>query len=141
MRQHFQWLAVIIALVIFCVWVVIPKENDLTWDFNNDGEADFTILGEQPLGLDIIGGLRVLLQADIPTNQFTAEDLAETANNVSRRVNALGLAEATVQVQGNSRVLVEIPGIRDRDQAIDTIQQTALLEFVDFGGLRDQALA
>lgn len=139
MRQHFQWLAVIIALVIFCVWVVIPKENDLTWDFNDDGEADFTILGEQPLGLDIIGGLRVLLQADIPTNQFTTEDLAETANNVSRRVNALGLAEATVQVQGNSRVLVEIPGIRDRDQAIDTIQQTALLEFVDFGGLRDQA--
>ena len=69
---------------------------------------------------------------------FSPEELAETANNVSRRVNALGLTEATVQVQGRDRVLVELPGVRDPQQAVATIQQTALLEFVDFGGLSNQ---
>jgi protein-export membrane protein SecD len=54
-------------------------------------------------------------------------------------VNALGLTEATVQVQGDSRILVELPGVTDRESAIGTIQQTALLEFVDFRGLRSQA--
>jgi len=139
MSKHLQWLIVIIVMVVFCVWVAIPKAQDFTLDVNDDEQPEFVIRGEQPLGLDLVGGLRVLLQADIPTAQFTQEDLAETANNVGRRVNALGLTEATIQVQGNNRVLVELPGVRDRDQAIDTIQQTALLEFVDFGGLRDQA--
>src|SRR5690606_10671488 len=56
------------------------------------------------------------------------------------RVNALGVTEPTVQVQGNSRILVELPGETDPNVAIDTIQQTALLEFVDFSGLGAQAL-
>lgn len=139
LMKHLRWLALIVVLTILCVWVVIPKEENFTLDFNDDGEADFVILGQQPLGLDIVGGLRVLLQAAVPNDQFTPEELAETSNNVSRRVNALGLSEATIQVQGANRILVELPGVTDRDQAINTIQQTALLEFVDFGGLSSQA--
>lgn len=139
MNKHIGWLIVILILGVFCTWVVIPKEDNFTLDFDNDGEPEFTILGEQPLGLDIVGGLRVLLQSDIPTSEFSQEDLVETANNVGRRINGLGLSEATIQVQGQNRVLVELPGINDRDQAINTIQQTALLEFVDFGGLSAQA--
>lgn len=139
MSVHIRWLIVIVLLVAFCGWVVIPREDDITPDFNDDGEPDITILGQQPLGLDIVGGLRVLLQADIPTSEFTEQQLGETANNVARRVNGLGLSEATIQVQGANRVLVEIPGLRDRESAINTIQQTALLEFVDFGGLSAQA--
>lgn len=139
MNIHVRWLMVIIGLVVFCLWLTALTE-DFVIDNNQDGEPEFMIRGEQPLGLDLIGGLRVLLQADIPTTEFTTEDLAETANNVGRRVNALGLTEATVQLQGSNRILVELPGVTDREQAIDTIQQTALLEFVDFGGLRAQAL-
>lgn len=139
MNVHIRWLIGITVLVAICLWVVMPKENDVVMDFNNDDEPDFVILGEQPLGLDLIGGLRVLLQATIPTSEFSSEDLQETANNVSRRVNALGLTEATVQVQGSNRILVELPGVTDRNRAIETIQQTALLEFVDFGGLSSVA--
>lgn len=135
MNVHIRWLLVIIVLVIVSVWVVIPKEENFELDFDDDGTPDFVILGQQPLGLDLVGGLRVLLQADIPTSEFTQEELVETANNVSRRVNALGLSEATIQVQGSNRILVELPGVTDREQAVSTIQQTALLEFVDFGGL------
>ena len=40
-----------------------------------------------------------------------------------------------MQVQGANRILVELPGETDPQAAIDTIQQTALLEFVDFSGM------
>ena len=161
MSSHFRWLILVIVLSLFCIWVATPPEfkgvdveacasatraelvsvkctENLEIDLNGDSENDFVLNVTQSLGLDLVGGLRVLLQADIPVQNFSPEELAETSNNVSRRVNALGLTEATVQVQGRDRILVELPGVRDPEQAIATIQQTALLEFVDFGGLRNQ---
>lgn len=161
MSSHARWLIFIIILTIFCIWTATPPEfkgveteacalasaeeqtelkctENFELDFNGDGENDFVLNITQALGLDLVGGLRVLLQADIPVENFTLEDLSETANNVSRRVNALGLTEATIQVQGRNRLLVELPGVRDPEQAVATIQQTALLEFVDFGGLGAQ---
>ncbi len=163
MSIHARWLIFIVVLTIFCIWVATPPEfkgvqteacataseaeqaglkctENIELDFNGDGQLDFALNITQSLGLDLVGGLRVLLQADIPAANFTVEDLSETANNVSRRVNALGLTEATIQVQGRNRILVELPGVRDPEQAVATIQQTALLEFVDFGGLSQQVL-
>jgi len=157
--SHSRWLFFIIVLLLFCMWVATPPETkgvqseacaaadapaslkcteNLELDINGDGSYEFVLNITQSLGLDLVGGLRVLLQADIPADSITPDDLGETANNVSRRVNALGLTEATVQVQGRDRILVELPGVRDPAQAIATIQQTALLEFVDFGGLSSQ---
>lgn len=159
MSSHSRWLFFIIVLLLFCMWVATPPETkgvqseacaaadapaslkcteNLELDINGDGSYEFVLNITQSLGLDLVGGLRVLLQADIPADSITPDDLGETANNVSRRVNALGLTEATVQVQGRDRILVELPGVRDPAQAIATIQQTALLEFVDFGGLSSQ---
>ena len=160
MSSHARWLILIVLLSLFCIWVATPPEfkgveseacagiegesgglkcsENLEIDANGDGEYEFVLNITQSLGLDLVGGLRVLLQADVAADSFTLEDLGETANNVSRRVNALGLTEATVQVQGRDRILVELPGVRDPEQAIATIQQTALLEFVDFGGLSNQ---
>ena len=77
--------------------------------------------------------------ADLPPEQYSAEDLGQTANNVARRIDALGVSEATIQVlPGSGRILVELPGVSDPEQAVRTIQQTALLEFVDFNGLGAQ---
>lgn len=139
MGRHIRWLIIIILLSIFCIWVALPDTDGFRIDMDNDGEAEFALNIKQSLGLDLVGGLRVLLQAEIPPDAYTVKDLIETANNVSRRVNALGLTEATVQALGSDRILVELPGVTDREVAIETIQQTALLEFVDFGGLRAQA--
>jgi protein-export membrane protein SecD len=122
LRRHLIWLVVVLILVIGCLGVILP-----------------TSPVPQSLGLDIVGGLRVLLQAELPAGSFTVEDLREAANNVARRVNALGVGEATVQVQGADRVLVELPGVTDPQAAVDTIRQTALLEFVNFSGLLGQA--
>jgi preprotein translocase subunit SecD len=52
---------------------------------------------------------------------------------VENRVNGLGVAEPLVQRQGADRIVVELPGITDPQQAIDTLKQTGLLEFVDIG--------
>ncbi|HRL12604.1 MAG TPA: protein translocase subunit SecD [Aggregatilineales bacterium] len=135
MRRHYRWFIAILLLSAFCIWVVLPDTTGVMLDFDNDGTPEFNLRVQQSLGLDLVGGLRVLLQAELPPDSFTRDDLLETANNVGRRVNALGLTEATVQLQGTSRILVELPGVTDPEQAIGTIQQTALLEFVNFGML------
>ncbi len=137
MKNHYQWLLAIVLLAAFGIWMTIG-EGVFEIDLNDDGVNEFAINRDFSQGLDLVGGLRVLLQAELPEEDFTTDDLRETANSVARRVNALGLSEATIQLQGNTRVLVELPGVTDTQQAIDTIQQTALLEFVDFGGLAGQ---
>lgn len=134
MTRHYRWLVGIILLTVFCFWVATPASDGFTLDTDNDGKVDFEIKS-QPLGLDLIGGVRVLLEAALPPGAFTRDDLKRAADNVSRRVNGLGLTEATVQVQGDRRILVELPGVQNKQQAVETIKATALLEFVDMSGL------
>lgn len=138
MSANLRWLIVIIVVTVFSIWVSLPDTQGIHWDTDNDGTPDISINVEQSLGLDLVGGLRVLLQAELPAGSYTPEDLRQAANNVARRVNALGVTEPTVQVQGSNRILVELPGISNPQEAVDTIQKTALLEFVDFSGLTSQ---
>ncbi|MFQ6101482.1 MAG: protein translocase subunit SecD [Anaerolineae bacterium] len=86
------------------------------------------------LGLDLQGGLQVLLAADVPEGQELDAASMETARRiVENRVNSLGLTEPVVQAQGERRIIVELPGIENPEQAVETIKGTALLEFVDVG--------
>jgi len=85
-------------------------------------------------GLDLKGGLQVLLEADVPSDRPIDPDDIDTARQiVGQRVNALGVVEPLVQIEGLRRILVELPGIENPQLAIDLIQGTALLEFVDTG--------
>ncbi len=52
---------------------------------------------------------------------------------VERRVNGLGVTEPLVQMEGNNRIIVELPGISNPDAAVQTIRSTGQLEFVEFG--------
>ncbi len=81
------------------------------------------------LGLDLRGGLRIELE---PTTQdFTRDDLDRVRTIVENRVDALGVAEPTVSVTSNNRVVVEAPGATPeiQQQVRDVIGQTARLEF------------
>jgi protein-export membrane protein SecD len=160
MKGSLRWVIPIVLLTLFALWVSLPNtiitnvaescytassgtpitrpEQGIHLDFDGDCTDEISLNVRQVLGLDLVGGLRVLLQAELPPGSFTIDDLRLAANNVERRVNALGVGEATVQVQGNNRILVELPGVSDTCQAISTIQKTALLEFVDFSGLQSQ---
>lgn len=81
------------------------------------------------LGLDLQGGLRITLKTEIANP--TKEDLDTARTVLENRVNALGVAEPLVAVQGNDRVVLELPGLKQSDQekAIRLIGQTAKLEF------------
>jgi protein-export membrane protein SecD len=139
--RHISWLIIILLICLFSGWVSLPETTGIHWDSDGDNTPDVNLNVRQSLGLDLVGGLRVLLTAELPPGSFTVDDLRQAANNVARRVNALGVTEPTVQVQGSNRILVELPGITEREAAIETIQQTAALEFVDFSGLGGQAQA
>ncbi len=82
--------------------------------------------GRSPLlGLDLRGGLSVVLQ---PQGKVTATTLQQAVDIIDRRVNGLGVANSTVQRQGND-VVVELPGIKDPEKALKVVGTTARLFF------------
>jgi preprotein translocase subunit SecD len=86
------------------------------------------------LGLDLQGGSLLVLEGrDSPTMKVTPDAVDAAMRVIERRIDQLGVVEPTIQRQGATRILVELPGIEDPDRAIRLIGKTALLEFVDTG--------
>ncbi len=77
------------------------------------------------LGLDLQGGLRVVLQSELPDP--LPEDLQTARNIVENRVNEFGVSEPIIQTSGGNRIIVELPGLTsaDQDRALDLIGQQA----------------
>ena len=80
-------------------------------------------LGKQlKYGLDINGGVYVLLEAD---TQETGTDLTQIMNQtksvLENRVNAMGISEAQVSIEGTNRIRVEMPGVENAEEAIEEI--------------------
>lgn len=88
-------------------------------------------------GLDIAGGMRVVLEADKsaagwPATDINAQrDLMEKARKIiETRIGGIqGVSEGKANLSGNDKIVVEIPGVKDADKALDTIKNTAQLEF------------
>ena len=128
-------LALIILLAVVALYVVVPVQhpswvkNLLVWQ----QPAEYRSLDFKQ-GLDLRGGTQVLLQAKPSTTQnVTAADMEAAKAIVDRRVNALGLTEPLVQIQGENRIIVELPGVDNPDQAVQTLKNTGQLEFVEIG--------
>lgn len=86
-------------------------------------------------GLDLQGGIHVVMDAvDTPDLPATDANVKQARDVIERRVNGLGIAEPIIQLQGNRRILVELAGVKDPEQALKAIGQTALLEFRDTAG-------
>jgi len=83
------------------------------------------------LGLDLQGGLQVVLQAEPAEEgeEVTAEKLDEAKFILENRVNGLGVSESTIETLQNDQFLIQLPGIDDPEEALELIQVTALLEF------------
>ena len=83
------------------------------------------------LGLDLQGGVHIKLEVDksnLPPEE--AIDVVERAMQViSNRVNEFGVTEPIIQQEGEDRIIVELPGLKDIDRAMTLINQTAQLEF------------
>ena len=86
-------------------------------------------------GLDLQGGTHVVLEAeDTPEATVNEDAMQRVVKIMEKRVNELGLTEPIIQRQGERRVIVELPGIKDPDKAIAVIGKTAMLEFKDEEG-------
>ena len=83
------------------------------------------------LGLDLKGGMHLLLKVDTSNLSGQAKaDAADRAVEVIRnRIDQFGVRETSIQRQGEDEIVVQLPGVTDRDRAIDIIGKTALLEF------------
>jgi preprotein translocase subunit SecD len=129
-------LILIIAIVAVAIWFDLP---------NNPGIHVFGIdkAIETRLGLDLVGGVQALLEADLPKDvDIDAEAMNTARTIVENRVNGLGVSEAVVQQAGDRRIVVELPGETDPEKALAILRQTGLLEFVDMSDISvDQAIA
>ena len=125
---------ILISIVLaLALWVDLSDELKLP-NPTNEGSFLFTRDVKPRLGLDLQGGLQVLLEADLPAETEVTRDSMNTARDiVENRTNALGVSENLIQVAGERRIVGEFPGAEDADAILDIIQQTGLLEFVDTG--------
>jgi len=133
LSRYAKWLIAILVVAAVAIFVAIPNSPGL--HLNLLGlriNEDFTIHE----GLDLQGGMQVLLQADVaPGTNVTADQMAAAQQVIARRVNALGVAEPLIQQAEGNRIIVELPGIKDPEQAIRTFGGTGLLEFIDAGSV------
>jgi protein-export membrane protein SecD len=82
------------------------------------------------LGLDLQGGMHLVLEVDRSRlGPAEAKDAPERAMEIIRnRIDQFGVAEPLVQREGEDRIVIQLPGLTDRQRAIDLIGKTALLE-------------
>jgi preprotein translocase subunit SecD len=104
---------VIVAICVFSIWSVVPLQKTIH------------------LGLDLQGGARLLLQLypteEVPT--ITSQVQAQTREVIDKRINGLGVAEPSISNVGVNRILVELPAVKDPDQAEKVLKQVAVLAY------------
>ena len=133
-------LILIILLALAILWIDLPIQHI---------GAKQILFWQQPVesrslmikqGLDLQGGTQILLEAKPAEGQtVTPADLQTAKTIVERRVNGLGVTEPLVQIQGENRIIVELPGIDNPDQAVQTLKSTGQLEFVEIGSSTNSA--
>jgi len=95
--------------------------------------AALTVIKTLPLqlGLDLRGGaqLTIEIKNTDPSRQITSQDLNAVKKVIENRINGLGVAEPIIQTVGNNKVLVQLPGVTNPQEAEKILGGTALLEF------------
>ena len=129
----------IVALIAAAVYYLLPSlnfyglsdEERTTMDQNAPEQLVDMHKRSLNLGLDLQGGIHLVLEVKTEgMEQQDAQDAVAQAQEVIRnRVDQFGVAEPTIQRQGENRIIIELPGVQDVQRAKDLVGQTALLEF------------
>jgi SecD/SecF fusion protein len=111
---NFKWKVIIIIVVVAsCLWLMYPPQERIN------------------LGLDLQGGMHLVLKVN--TDELPKEARSGAVRRaleiIRNRVDQFGVAEPSIQLKGKNSIIVELPGIEDRQRAVDLIGRTALLEF------------
>ena len=113
-----KFLAVVAIIVLVCGYYITPLALSVKQ------------------GLDLQGGTHVVLEAvDTPEAKVDEDAVKRVLKIVEKRINELGLTEPLIQRQGERRIIIELPGVKDPEKAIEMIGKTALLEFQDEKGV------
>jgi len=121
----------ILAVIALCLWAALPIQNKIR------------------LGLDLQGGVRVLLQLNTSPQvpKITPEIQNQVEQVIQNRINGLGVSEPIITKSGPDRLLVELPAVKNPDQATKVLKDVAILEFkivpekVDVRARRDNKYA
>ena len=125
--MHNKWFYKLFLLILICgvILIVFPGFDELKSKY-------FKRKIEPVLGLDLRGGMQVVLQA--PEGYDIDQETLKVASTIlENRSNALGVSEVNFQVAGDNYIIGEFPGLENVNEVIDVIKQTGMLEFVDLG--------
>lgn len=112
---------VIVVIIAFGSLIDIPKSP---------------LLGQKikaTLGLDLVGGTELVYQADLSGSTQKIADMSNLISVFRSRIDGLGVAEPTIQTAGADKVIIELPGIKNINEAIDKIGSTYELAFYEEG--------
>ena len=115
---------VIILLVVACViWINVPSSSIHIGNFTRDLKTK--------LGLDLRGGMQVVLEVDLPANAtVTTQSMDDAKTIFENRANGLGVSEVVFQVAGTRRIVGEFPGLTNTEEVISVLRQVGQLTFV-----------
>ncbi|MBI4430187.1 MAG: protein translocase subunit SecD [Candidatus Omnitrophica bacterium] len=122
MNKYFKWKVLLIILATAAsIWKVYPSH---TW-------SHFPKTDQINLGLDLQGGMHLLLRVDLnAVPEAARKDATDRAVEVIRnRIDEFGVREPSISKQGKDQIIIQLPGITDQKRAKDIIGKTALLEF------------
>lgn len=131
MRPKLKLYAGLLGIIILALgagWLALPSGSRINLQkIKIPYNKSFPI----KLGLDLQGGSHLVYQADLKDikDSDRAEAMAAVRGTIERRVNSFGVAEPQVVVEGQDKIIVELPGIKDVQSAIDQIGLTPFLEF------------
>jgi preprotein translocase subunit SecD len=126
MERRYVNLILILVILAAAVWIDLP---DSKLELGSIQRTFKTVLG-----LDLRGGMQVLLEADVPADQVVETQSLDDARRIlENRSNGLGVSEVVFQVAGNRRIVGEFPGLTKVDEVVAVLKGTGLLEFVDMG--------
>jgi protein-export membrane protein SecD len=125
-------LLIIGALVAASIWALFPREVEVR-ERRVDGTYFDTTIQRVPLkkGLDLSGGMHLALEVD--DSKRAVDDKSDAIDRalkvVRTRIEGFGVNEPVIAKSGENRIMVELPGIDDRERAIKIVQDQAFLEF------------
>jgi len=126
-RNTFLFTLLIIVVTIIASMIAWPSGPNLNI-------PTFNISKELKIheGLDLKGGTQLTYQADLSSISYKeqADAVSGVINIIDYRINQLGVAEPIIQSSGQDKIIVELPGINDINQAINLIGKTAQLKFM-----------
>ncbi|MFH1797878.1 MAG: protein translocase subunit SecD [Candidatus Omnitrophota bacterium] len=126
MWKKLKWKSVLVVLIAgLAIWVSYPPLDV------RDNEGKVVKKGTLNLGLDLQGGMHLVLEVDTSKlSKNEAKDAPQRALEIIRnRIDQFGVMEPVIQLQGQNRLLVQLPGVTDRARAKEIIGRTAHLEF------------